>query len=125
MRSFPCSLLLIATLCACGSRDANTVCTEEARSSVNVTVVDSHGRPQRDAHVTFTLDGGAEQEALCDGGAGQRGDCSSWVTNYEQAGRYVITATSADSTRRAHQEVTVTRDTCHVNSTSVTLTLPD
>lgn len=116
-------LLMLLPLCACGPRE--TVCSLEARSSVQVTVLDTQGRPQRDAHVTYTLDGGAEKEALCNGGASEPGDCTTWVTSYEQAGHYVITATSADGTRSARQEVTVTEGTCHVNTASVTLTLPD
>lgn len=124
-------LLALLPLFACGLEfpgydgDGTVECTLEARSSVQVTVVDSRGRPQRDARVTFTLDGGAEQEALCDGGSGQKGDCSSWVTAYEQAGDYLITATSAEGTRTARRQVTVTRDLCHVKGESVTLTLPD
>ena len=122
MRPF-LSLLTLAALGACSPK--YDVCTLEARSSVQVTVVDTQGRTQRDAHVTFTLNGGPEQNALCDGGANQGGDCTTWVTSYEQAGDYVITATSADGTRSAQSAVTVTEDTCHVITQSVMLTLPD
>lgn len=123
MRPLLRSLLLLLPLCACGPNE--TVCTAEARSSVQVTVLDSQGHAQRDAHVTYTLDGGAEKDALCNGMTSAQGDCTTWVTSYEQAGHYVIMATSADGTRSTRQEVTVTEGTCHVNTASVTLTLPD
>ena len=124
MRLVSASLLATAALLtACGPEYVD--CSLEARSSVQVTVVDSRGRPQRDARVTFTLEGGPEQQALCNGGRSTPGDCDAWVTAYEQPGSYVVTATSADGTRSTRQDVTVQKDTCHVLTETVTLTLPD
>ena len=117
-------LTLSALLPACGDFN-QTFCTAEARASVQVNVVDPQGNPQRDARVTFTLDGGPEQQALCNGSEQTQGNCDSWVTGYEQPGDYVITATSADGQRTARQSVSVTEDECHVQSQTVTLTLPD
>lgn len=121
-------IALLATgtvLSACGYFN-QTDCTLEARASVQVRVVDSRGNPQRDARVTFTRDGAPEQQALCNGGAEpQQGNCDTWVTGYEQPGEYVITATSADSQHTARQSVSVSEGKCHVQSQSVTLTLPD
>lgn len=112
---------------ACGGKSAGPVtarpCTLEARASVTVQVVDTKGQAQPEARVRFTLDGGAEQQAPCQGGG--EGDCASWVTNYETAGAYVITATSADGQRSAQERVTVGRDECHVQGQTLTLVLPD
>jgi hypothetical protein len=118
-------LLLAATtvLAAC-SGPISDFCTLEARPAVQVKVVDTRGNPRRDARVTFTRDGGPEQQASCVGQVAQ-GGCDTWVTEYERPGQYAITATSADGTRTARQSVTVSEDECHVHTETVTLTLPD
>jgi hypothetical protein len=116
-------LAVSAVLPACSP--FQSVCTLEARASVQVRVVDTRGNPQRDARVTFTRDGGPEQQALCNGSHQVQGHCDTWVTEYERPGQYVITATSADGQRTARQSVSVGEDKCHVQSQSVTLTLPD
>ncbi len=112
---------------ACGGKGAVAArpCTMEARASVTVQVVDSKGQARPDARVSFTLDGGAAQQAQCNGGSPEQGDCASWVTNYETAGAYVVTATSADGQRSAQERVTVGRDECHVQGQTLTLVLPD
>ena len=117
-------LTLSAVLSACGNPE-QSLCTLEARASVQVTVVDPRGNPQRDARVTFTRNGGPEQQALCNGNQQTQGNCESWVTEYEKPGEYVITATSADGQRTARQSVSVSEDECHVRTETVTLTLPE
>jgi len=117
-------LAVSAVVSACGDFNQG-FCTLEARASVQVRVVDARGTVQRDARVTFTRDGGPEQQALCNGGEQAQGNCETWVTEYEQPGDYVITATSADGQRTARQSVSVEEDECHVQGQSVTLTLPD
>lgn len=120
------AVLAISTLLpACDALWEEHFCTLEARPSVQVTVVDAQGNPQWDARVTFTRDGGPEQQALCNGGRdSQQGHCDTWVTEYEQPGLFVIQATSADGQRTVRQQVTVTQDECHVHSESVRLVLP-
>ncbi len=120
-----CLLLVIsAVLPACARPDS--FCTLEARAAVQVTVVDTQGGILRDARVTFTVDGGPEEQALCNGSQLQTAPpCDRWVTGYERAGEYVITATSADGTRTARTQVTVSEDECHVKTETVRLTLPD
>ncbi len=98
-------------------------CTTEARSSVTVKVVDAQGMPVSDAVVTYTVDGGASQNAECVNPVGGMGNCQEWVAGYEVAGDFVITAASADGTKMATQMVTVTKDQCHVISQTATLTL--
>ena len=124
MRLLSAAVLAVsAVLPACGL--ASDYCTLEARPSVQVTVVDTRGNPQRDARVTFTRDGGPERLALCDGSHQTQGSCDSWVTEYEEPGEFVITATSADGKRRVRQQVSVGEDECHVHTETVRLTLPD
>jgi hypothetical protein len=119
-----CLLLAVsAVLPACARPDS--FCTLEARAAVQVTVVDTQGSIQRDARVTFTLEGGPEEQALCNGGYQPGGQCDHWVTSYERAGEYVITATSADGTRTARKQVRVSEDECHVKTETVRITLPD
>ena len=92
---------------------------------MQVNVVDPRGNPVRDDRVTLSLNGSAKQLALCNGSEQTQGNCDTWVTGYEQPGNYVVTATSADGQRTARQSVTVDEDECHVQTQTVTLTLPD
>jgi hypothetical protein len=117
-------LAVSAVLSAC-ALPGERFCTLEARASVQVNVVDPRGNPVRDARVTFTLNGSAEQQALCNGSEQTQGNCDTWVTGYEQPGDYVITVTSANGQRTTRQSVSVGEDECHVQSQTVTLTLPD
>lgn len=99
-------------------------CTEEARSSVDVTVVDAMGMAQKDALVTFSVDGAADEEAECISlSGGGAGPCDSWVAGYERSGSFTIKASSADGTKHAQKTVTVAADECHVITQIVTLTL--
>ncbi|HEX5747993.1 MAG TPA: hypothetical protein VFZ09_17255 [Archangium sp.] len=119
------AMLSLSTLLSACALPGERFCTLEARASVQVNVVDPRGNAVRDARVTFTRDGSAEQQALCNGSEQAQGNCDTWVTGYEQPGEYVITATSADGQRTARQSVSVGEDECHVQSQTVTLTLPD
>ena len=119
-----CLLLAVSVVLPACSRP-DSACTLEARAAVQVMVVDTRGGLQRDARVTFTVDGGPEQQALCNGTSQPGGPCDRWVTGYERAGEYVITATSADGTRTARTQVRVSQDECHVKTETVQLTLPD
>lgn len=97
-------------------------CTTEARSSVDVSVVDATGAVQKDAKVTFSVDGGADEPAECVGPSGG-GACDAWVAGFERTGSFTVKAESADGTKQASQTVVVTADECHVVSQSMTLTL--
>jgi hypothetical protein len=99
----------------------NQSCDDMAMASVSITVVDGTGAAVRDAKVSFTLNGGQSQDAQCVGGAA--GDCRSWTAAYEQAGTFVVTATSADGSKTDRKEAVVTSGSCHVNGVSMTLTL--
>ncbi|HEX8818734.1 MAG TPA: hypothetical protein VF794_02310 [Archangium sp.] len=99
-------------------------CTEEFRPSVQVKVVDSQGRPQPDARVTYVQDDHPEQQAQCQPAIGATG-CEEWWAGLDEPGSFVIKATSADGTRTAERRVTVGGDLCHANTEQVRLTLPD
>lgn len=128
------SFAFLPLLFACGSESGGggsggaggggpIACTTEARSSVTVKVVDGMAMPVGDALVTYTVDGGASQNAECFNPLGGMGNCEYWVAGYEVAGDFVITATSADGMKTATQMITVAKDQCHVISQSLTLTL--
>jgi|GEM_PF-3290610 len=132
MRPLPTVLMLatVSLATACGSyADApaspfvpppNTLtCTLEARPALRIRVVDAQGSTQPDARITVTFDGDPELREEC------AEQCAEWSTLFGRAGRYVVTATSADGQRMARQEVQVLRDECHVITEHVTLTLPD
>jgi hypothetical protein len=124
------SIAATSLLPACGLPfgDLETDCTTEFIASTRTTVVNTRGEPQRDARVTFTWDGGSEQEAWCTDGTSTPSagpGCAAWETPGPQ-GTYVLRATSADGQRRAEQRVEVPGDECHAERTvPVELVLPD
>ena len=88
---------------------------------MTVTVVDADAKPVPDAVVTFTLDGGPVRQAECWGP--DPDTCDSWVAGVEEAGVFVISATSADGTLSAEATVTVKEGECHVDGQTVELVL--
>ena len=97
-------------------------CTEEARSSVQVTVVDESGNASLAATVRYQLNGGDWANADCVVSA--EAGCEEWVTGYEQPGTYNIEASSEGyQTATATVEVLETEDGCHVDTEQVVLTL--
>jgi hypothetical protein len=120
------ALALAPLLPACGYLGPRD-CTEEARASVVVSVVDEAGTAIHEAEVRFSIDGGAEEMAQCMGMSGGGGltpiRCENWVAGHERGGNYTIKVKSPDGTRSAEQQLTVTEDECHVQTQQVTLTL--
>lgn len=107
--------LIASSLTGCGLiNDAPRSCNDLAVASVNVIVRDATGAPVSGARVDYTVDGG-ELEACDDLGDG------SYVCGYEVSGMFSITA--VEGTNEATDQVTVTRDECHVNPEVLTLTL--
>ncbi|WP_309894848.1 hypothetical protein [Archangium sp.] len=99
-------------------------CTEEYRPAVQITVVDTQGRRQPDARVTYVRGDEPERQAECvplTTGTG----CDQWWAGPDEPGSFVITARSADGTRTVKQSVSVEGDLCHADTELVRLTLPD
>ena len=99
-------------------------CTEEYRPAVQITVVDTQGRRQPDARVTYVRGDEPERQAECVPVTTGTG-CDQWWAGPDEPGSFVITARSADGTRTVQQSVAVTGDLCHANTELVRLTLPD
>jgi hypothetical protein len=122
------SLAATSLLPACGALSLGDVsCTDEFIASTRTTVVNARGEPQRDARVTFSVDGGPEQDAWCVGGSQASGGlgCDAWETP-DQKGTFVLRATSADGQRRVEQQLNVPGDECHAEETvPVQFVLPD
>jgi len=118
------AVTMIVIGCANDSIDdgGQVACTEEARSSVTLDVVDENSDPLTDATVTFTIDGGSTEEAECFDSS--TNGCSDYVLAYEQAGVFNI-AVSKDGYITAEESITVgmTDDGCHVDGQVVTITL--
>jgi hypothetical protein len=93
-----------------------SACTEEARSSVTVTVVDASGAPVTDALVSYSVGGAPAKdcEVTLDSG-------NVFVCGYEEAGNFGIAVTRGAETKT--QAVTVSKDECHVISQSITIQL--
>jgi hypothetical protein len=100
-------------------------CTEEYRPAVQITVVDSQGRRQPDARVTYVRGDEPERQAECVPTATTGTGCDQWWAGPDEPGSFVITARSADGTRTVKQSVEVSGDLCHANTELVRLTLPD
>ena len=80
-------ILLAACIFGGPPKDSNLLigCTDIAIASVVVNVEDLDGQPVEGAVVTWSVDGGEVQEAVCD-----IAPCSRFVLGYEQAGVYHV-----------------------------------
>jgi hypothetical protein len=128
MRLFPVTAVLVLSgiLAACSDEiEQGEFCTLESRASVVVSVVDPQGKAVEDARVTFSLDGGPDQQAECGDRGGTSGGCARWLAEWERPGDFLITVTSADGKQSAHQQISVGEDRCHVITENVTVTLPN
>jgi hypothetical protein len=113
----------LALLSACGL-PGGPACTDEARASVQVTVVDDGGNPVPSPTVTFTSAQNAAAQP-CDTFPGS-GDDTTFVCGFEVSGDVTVHA-SADPVNYAPAEKTVTvaetDDGCHVVTQEISLTL--
>lgn len=118
------SALLVAVAALPPACSPPYACTEEFRPSARVTVVDSQGRPQPNARVTYIRGDEPERQAECVPVTTSAG-CDEWWAGPDEPGTLLIKATSADGTRTAEKSISVSGDMCHVNTEQVQLTLPD
>ena len=101
--------LALAVGCA---DDERPVCTQEARTSVRVNVVDAKGATVNDASVSYAVDGGAPTPCA---------EVPYYACGSEEVGDFVITASRGTETGTA--QVTVIRDGCHPITESVDLVI--
>jgi hypothetical protein len=113
------ALLFAASLFT--SCNAPLACTEILISAVTVTVKDAQGNVLKDARVTYSLDGASMKDASCFNPE-MGGGCAQWSTP-DQAGDYLVRATSSDGSRTAEQRIQVDGDECHAIGQNMTLTL--
>lgn len=119
-------LSLAFTLSAC---EEVVECTDLAAASVNIQIVDVDGNPMVPTSVTYTVDGGAEQEAEC-----VNEPCTEWVAGWEVEGDFEITVSYeevdpedelcswSDSVTES-VSVGLTEDECHVDGEVLEVTL--
>ena len=135
MRTKPRSVLAVGSLflslhfSACvingpGEGDpGGTECTEEARASVTISVVDEEGEALRGASVTFSVDGGDVRSAECVDGS-EPEYCARFVAGWEEAGEFVIWVEKDGYLSRTYElTVEMTDDGCHVQSRDLTAAL--
>lgn len=119
---FSVASVSLLVLSGCGAIEPRT-CTEEARSSVNVILEEGGSASEEGVLLEYSVDGGEFKP--CEDGPAQDEPFNpgeSYVCGYEVAGDFVIRATRGAQV--VTEEVTVTEDTCHVESKIVTLTFP-
>ena len=128
-----CVLGLIALLLALGSacgggdgsgRDDEGVCTLEARASVVVAVVNPTGAPLPGTTITYRVDGGEAQAAVCADPSVLLEACTVFVAGFEVAGNFTIQGQKAGF-NLALASVRVEQDEtgCHVLTQELTLPL--
>jgi hypothetical protein len=108
-------LALLSAFTACG--DKEVACTEEARSSVQLTLVDESGAPVVGASVIAAADTGDI-------------DCEDWdasgvyVCGYEVSGVFVISIEAEGfESQEIELEVGLTDDECHVETVQETVVM--
>jgi len=108
-------LALLSAFTACGDKEVD--CTEEARSSVQITLVDESDAPVIGATVTAVADG-------------QDIDCEDWdasgvyICGYEVSGVFVISFEAEGfESQELELEVSLTEDECHVETVQETVVM--
>ncbi|OGQ20731.1 MAG: hypothetical protein A2138_23080 [Deltaproteobacteria bacterium RBG_16_71_12] len=111
--------IVVMTASLSGCFDFGTACTEEARASVQVTLLDDLGNFPNGVSVTMQQQG-QDEEPCSDFGTGGQVVCG-----YEVEGEITVRA-SAPGYGPAEETVVVGRtdDGCHVVTEQVTLVLP-
>jgi hypothetical protein len=113
-------LLILAiapiSLTACGSDDRGSYnCTANVAQSVVLNVSETTGQPIDEYLVSYRINNGAVQNVLCKAE-------SNCLGVYEASGEFAITILK-DGFESTSINVTVTRNVCHVNTQTLTITL--
>lgn len=112
--SLALGLTLSAGLLAACPGGGAPVCTEEARTSLSVSVTDESGDPIEQTLVRYSVDGGDFMDCE-ESGAG-------WTCGWETAGNFEVQIT-ADGFAAQIRNLTIGEDECHVISQSVDIML--
>jgi hypothetical protein len=108
-------LALLSAFTACG--DKEVACTEEARSSVQITLVDESDAPVVGATVTAVADG---QDIDCE----DWDDAGVYTCGYEVSGVFVISIEAEGfESQEIELEVSLTEDECHVETVQETVVM--
>lgn len=110
------AILMLLILGACDGEMNGIACTEEARSSITLKILDSvTSQPLEEATITYTVDGGNETVTTCTDAEEFVDDCGLFPIAYEVVGTFDITVSSASYTDRTRSTIiTKTSDGCHV-----------
>ncbi len=113
-------LLMIFPWVACGDANIPPACTEEARSSVTLKIIDADTDDVLDeATIVWSVDDGFDTITACTDNDDFVDDCESFPLIYEVEGEFEITV-SAEGYIDQTKTVTVEKDECHVIGESVT-----
>lgn len=119
----PMVYMVALMLVGCGEAPG-VVCTKEARSSLQVTVLDAvTGRPVCDAMVAVTALNGNLTETLTTPGPTVDSSTCNYFGPYEQPGRFLVMASREGYQTAQQSDVAVGRDECHVQTVELTLQL--
>lgn len=107
----------------CDTKDTMQACTEEARSSVTLTIKNADTGDIVDAaSVAFTINGANSTTISCNNDAMGIEYCGSLALTYEVTGLFSIDV-SATGFQDEHTSTTITKDACHVIGKVLTIEL--
>jgi hypothetical protein len=111
-RALACCVAVVAPFVAgCGF-----FCTDEARFSVVVEVVDAQGEPVPGATLRYVYEGGEPTAAQCSS-RDANDVCTAWWIGSEETGMFIVTATApGGASGTAIAFVGETDDGCHVET---------
>ena len=108
-------LALLTAFTACGDKEVD--CTEEARSSVQITLVDESDAPVVGATVTAVADG---PDIACE----DWDDSGVYICGSELSGVFVISFEAEGfESQEIELEVSLTEDECHVETVQETVVM--
>ncbi len=118
-------LMAVVLMLGCDGEIDPQACTEEARSSVTLKILDADtGNALSEATIVYSVDGGPETITACTDDEALIHDCESFPLTYEVDGEFEITVSSpgyVDQTKTITIEKT--EDGCHVVGKTLTINM--